>query len=105
MLNDATGLKKIYLAAGYTDPVSYTHLYSFGKVSKMSYTKGSALTVDTNPYEYVNPAPVSYTHLDVYKRQLLWRGGWGSRKNRRTRGRRIGTLPCSKDGRAVLTHP
>lgn len=30
--------------------------YSFGKVSKLSYTKGTALSVDTNAYEYVNPA-------------------------------------------------
>lgn len=44
-----------------TRPIDLTNkqpkiVYSFGKVSKMSYTKGSALTVDTNPYEYVNPA-------------------------------------------------
>ena len=44
-----------------TRPIDLTNkhpniTYSFGKVSKMSYTKGSALMIDTNPYEYVNPA-------------------------------------------------
>ena len=44
-----------------TRPIDLTNkhpniAYSFGKVSKMSYTRGSALMIDTNPYEYVNPA-------------------------------------------------
>ena len=44
-----------------TRPIDLTNkhpniTYSFGKVSKMSYTKGSALMIDTNPYEFVNPA-------------------------------------------------
>ena len=44
-----------------TRPIDLTNkhpniTYSFGKVSKMSYTRGSALMIDTNPYEYVNPA-------------------------------------------------
>lgn len=30
-------------------------VYSFGKVSKLSYTKGTALSVNTGAYEYVNP--------------------------------------------------
>lgn len=44
-----------------TRPIDLTNkrpniAYSFGKVSKLSYTKGTALSVDTNAYEYVNPA-------------------------------------------------
>ncbi|MBE7728033.1 MAG: hypothetical protein E7244_27700 [Enterocloster citroniae] len=44
-----------------TRPIDLTNkrpniAYSFGKVSKLSYTKGTALAVDTNAYEYVNPA-------------------------------------------------
>lgn len=44
-----------------TRPIDLTNkrpniAYSFGKVSKLSYTKGTALVVDTNVYEYVNPA-------------------------------------------------
>ena len=31
-------------------------MYSFGKVSKVSYTGGRTLTPDTGMYEYVNPA-------------------------------------------------
>ena len=44
-----------------TRPIDLTNkrpniVYSFGKVSKLSYTKGTALAVDTGAYEYVNPA-------------------------------------------------
>lgn len=43
-----------------TRPVDITNkkpkiVYAFGKVSKLSYTQGTALAVDTGPYEYVNP--------------------------------------------------
>ena len=31
-------------------------VYSFGKVSKVAYTQGTALSVNTGAYEYVNPA-------------------------------------------------
>ena len=44
-----------------TTPIDLTNKkpnvrYSFGKVSKISYTRGTVLTVDTGVYEYVNPA-------------------------------------------------
>lgn len=44
-----------------TRPIDLTNkkpsvVYSFGKVSKMSYSNGFALTPNTSPYEYVNPA-------------------------------------------------
>ena len=43
-----------------TVPIDLTNkkpkiVYSFGKVSKLSYTKGTALSVNTGAYEYVNP--------------------------------------------------
>ncbi len=44
-----------------TRPVDLTNKkpkidYSFGKVCKLSYSGGTALSVDTGTYEYVNPA-------------------------------------------------
>ena len=44
-----------------TRPIDITNkqpdvVYSFGKVSKVSYTRGRTLTPDTGIYEYVNPA-------------------------------------------------
>ncbi|MCD8362362.1 MAG: hypothetical protein LUC98_05265 [Lachnospiraceae bacterium] len=44
-----------------TRPIDLTNkrpdvVYSFGKVSKLSYTGGTALTPDTGTYEYVNPS-------------------------------------------------
>ena len=44
-----------------TRPIDLTNkqpaiVYSFGKVCKISYNNGTALAVDTAPYEYINPA-------------------------------------------------
>ena len=44
-----------------TQPIDITNkqpdiVYSFGRVSKVSYTGGRALSPDTGVYEYVNPA-------------------------------------------------
>mgnify|MGYP000432388949 CR=1 FL=1 len=63
-----------------TRPIDLTNkhpniAYSFGKVSKMSYTRGSALMIDTNPYEYVNPAQSLPRIISskVWGRQILSR--------------------------------
>ena len=44
-----------------TRPIDLTNkqpaiVYSFGKVCKISYNNGTALAVNTAPYEYINPA-------------------------------------------------
>ena len=44
----------------YTNPVSYTHLKSEGRLH---------LSIIKQTGFYILSAPVSYTHLDVYKRQ------------------------------------
>lgn len=58
-----------------TRPVDLTNKkpkidYSFGKVCKLSYSGGTALSVDTGTYEYVNPAQ-HCLRLSVLKAMVL----------------------------------
>ena len=75
------GLKKVEIEFGLLAiaPVSYTHLVSALEGIPYSYVisfhDSFHLIVDTRfiarkDYRIFNLAPVSYTHLDVYKRQV-----------------------------------
>ena len=68
----------VWLAIG-LNPVSYTHL-----VDHRSYKRRG---IDKIPSVHLGPAAsqmaVSYTHLDVYKRQVLTGGHHEKKKNQR----------------------
>ena len=58
------------------DPVSYTHLINKGDTIDLKYSLHMALeagnelqSITADMPIYINLKPVSYTHLDVYKRQ------------------------------------
>ena len=52
----------------YPKPVSYTHLSQLGRRWK-GIIESIALVTNTIPGMVIGIASVSYTHLDVYKRQ------------------------------------
>ena len=65
----------------YNSPVSYTHLLGEGTHTEPPFVPKAVVAVDTasdallgEPLQlYADRVdPVSYTHLDVYKRQLLY---------------------------------
>ena len=64
-------------------PVSYTHLFSDGFPYRSAGLSCSALTPDDAPaqLDFLGDEAVSYTHLDVYKRQTQPKAH-GSRRER-----------------------
>ena len=56
----------------YSTPVSYTHLGVI-EIAPLAYMRGRTLNdafVILDEAQNTTPEPVSYTHLDVYKRQV-----------------------------------
>ena len=77
---------KNFIFTPYLTPVSYTHLDVYkrqeqdgpfilaqiGRLAAMAKEKGLTVLVEPDPSVSACNAAVSYTHLDVYKRQALW---------------------------------